>query len=537
MAESYRLMADYNTLDWLLALVPLIAVLGLMVGRGWNTNRAGLVGWGLALLLAAGRFGAGRDALGFAQVKALVLTADVLLIIWAALLLYQVVERAGALAVIAEGLTGLTGDHIVQVLLLGWAFASFLQGVGGFGVPVAITAPLLIGLGVPQVRAVVIPALGHGWAVTFGSLAASFIMLFNTTGIPGEELAAQPAILLGVLCYTTGLMGAHALDGWRGVRRGLPYVLVTGTAMSATQYALATHHLWTVGAAGGGAAGVAASVLWMRWSRRREHPRAGEAPVAPSVPTRPAPNPSRPRPSLRLAVAGYVILVALALLLRGIQPVKDFLGRWALAVDIPASTTERGWTVPAEDDAGFGLPGHAGLVILYSTAIAWWLYRRAGLYAPGAGRAVLRESGRRALKSGVGVFLMVALSFTMARAGMMRILADGLSEAVPGTLYPFVAPLIGALGAFVTGSNVNSNAVFAALQLDTAELLGLSVFTILAAQTSAAAVISVMSPAKITVGASTVGANEGVVLRWLLGYGAVMVLLTGALAWIGINVL
>ncbi len=130
---------------------------------------------------------------------------------------------------------------------------------------------------------------------------------------------------------------------------------------------------------------------------------------------------------------------------------------------------------------------------------------------------------------------MVAVAATMARAGMIEILADGLSTAVPGDLYAFVAPLIGALGAFVTGSNVNSNAVFGMLQRDTAELLGLPVLTILAAQTAAAAVISVMSPAKVTVGCSTVGANEGAVLRRLLGYGVVMVLMVGVMAWIGVQ--
>ncbi len=62
----------------------------------------------------------------------------------------------------------------MQALLICWPFASFLQGVGGFGVPVAVTAPLLIGLGFTPLVAVVAPSLGHGWSVTFGSLGTSF---------------------------------------------------------------------------------------------------------------------------------------------------------------------------------------------------------------------------------------------------------------------------------------------------------------------------------------------------------------------------
>ncbi|MBN1202547.1 MAG: L-lactate permease [Anaerolineae bacterium] len=522
---------DFNTLDWMLALLPTLAVLGLMVILSWSARQAGLVGWLLALGLAAWRFGAGADALGYAQVKALLLTADVSLIIWAALLLYTIVDRAGALAVIANALSGLTSDTMIQVLLLGWVFTSFLQGVGGFGVPVAIVAPLLIGLGVPQVRAVVIPSLGHSWAVTFGSLAASFVMLTRTVDMPGEELAPAPAIMLGVLCYVTGLMSAHAFDGWRGVRRALPFVLVAGTAMSGAQYILATNGLWTIGAIGGGLAGLVVSILWIRRNHR---------PVAVATPdstTLPAPtNPDRPLPSVRLALAGYAILVMLALLLRGVGPVKEFLGRWAVAVDLPATTTDRDYTAEAVEDAGFDIPAHPGIVILYSAAIAYVLYRRRGLYAPGTGREILAQSGRRALRSALGVFMMVAIAATMARSGMIDILADGMSRSIPGDLYAFVAPLLGALGAFVTGSNVNSNAVFGELQRSTAQLLGLSVVTILGAQTSAAAVISMLSPAKVAVGCSTVDANEGVVLRWLLGYGAVVILLIGVMAWIRLHV-
>lgn len=510
---------NYNTLDWLLALTPTAAVLGLMVFLDWKTSRAGLVGWLLALALAVWRFGAGAQTLGYAQVKALILTVDVVLIIWAALLLFYIVDRAGALHVIASSLSSLTSDLLLQTLLLGWVFATFLQGVGGFGVPVAITAPLLVGLGVPAMRAVVIPSLGHSWAVTFGSLAASFVMLISVSGIPGETLAPTPALMLGLLGYVTGLMCAHALDGWRGVRRGLPFVLVTGTAMSATQYLLATHRLWTIGASGAGLVGLVVSVIWIRRQKRPPAPRSCPA--------------ERPTPSVWLAMSGYVILIILALTLRGIVPIKEYLDRWALAVDIPATTTDRGWSVPRENDAGFGIPGHPGLIILYSGLIAYVLLRRQGFYAPRAGRDILRQASQRAWRTGVGVFMMVGIAATMTRAGMIDVLARGLSASIPGDLYAFIAPLIGALGAFVTGSNVNSNAVFGQLQKSAAELLGLSVLTILGAQTAAAAVISVLSPAKVTVGCSTVDAGEGEVLRRLLGYGLILVLLVGIMAWIG----
>lgn len=523
---------DFNTLDWLLALAPPLAVLGLMVVRGWDSGRAGLAGWLAAVILAAARFGAGARALGVAQLEALILVVDVALIVWGALLLYHTVERAGALAVIAGALARLSADRLVQALLLGWVFASFLQGIGGFGVPMAIVAPLLIGIGVPRGRAVVIPALGHSWAVTFGSLGVPFVVLVETVDLPGERLARPAALLLAALGYAAALMAAHALEGRAGMRRALPFVVVVGTAMGAAQFALATNGLWTLGAVGAGLAGFVAAAGWLRWQRSRQ-------PVSLPVTSADGPllnRPARPRPTLALAMAGYVILIGLALPLRGIEPLRVAVDRLALTVDLPATTTERGWHMAREENEGFGIPAHPGLLIVYSSAMVFALYRRRGCYEDGAGRAILVASARQALRVLPGILLMVALGATMTRAGMIAVLAEGLGRVISGALYAFAAPVIGALGAFVTGSNVASNAVFGMLQRSTAELLDLPVLLILGAQTAAAAVISVMSPAKVAVGASTVGAAEGEVIRRLLGYGAILVALTGVLTWVAVFV-
>ena len=118
---------------------------------------------------------------------------------------------------------------------------------------------------------------------------------------------------------------------------------------------------------------------------------------------------------------------------------------------------------------------------------------------------------------------------------MTDTLARGLAEST-GALFPLVAPWIGALGAFMTGSNTNSNVVFGALQLRTAELTGYSAAIILAAQTAGAALASVMAPTKVVVGASTAGmaGKEGDVLRKLIPYTALLVLLISVLTALGI---
>ncbi len=107
---------------------------------------------------------------------------------------------------------------------------------------------------------------------------------------------------------------------------------------------------------------------------------------------------------------------------------------------------------------------------------------------------------------------------------MTRQLALGLSSGIQ-SIYPLVAPWIGAIGAFMTGSNTNSNVVFGLLQLETARILMLPVSIILAGQTAGAALASVIAPTKMVVGASTAGMSgrEGEIMRALIGYTLVLV--------------
>jgi lactate permease len=121
---------------------------------------------------------------------------------------------------------------------------------------------------------------------------------------------------------------------------------------------------------------------------------------------------------------------------------------------------------------------------------------------------------------------MVSMAVIMAHAGMTEVLAKGLSSST-SAYFPLVAPWIGGLGAFITGSNTNSNVVFAALQMRTAELIGLQVAIILAAQTTGGAIGSVVAPTKVIVGASTTGAagEEGAIMRKLIIYVVLLIAL------------
>ena len=128
---------------------------------------------------------------------------------------------------------------------------------------------------------------------------------------------------------------------------------------------------------------------------------------------------------------------------------------------------------------------------------------------------------------------MVGIAMIMSHTKMTGVLATGISNIVNKDFYPVAAPFIGALGAFITGSNSNSNVLFSGLQMETAELLGISVPIILAAQTAGAAMGSMMAPAKVILGCATVGlgSEEGQVIGKILTYGLFLVFVVGISAF------
>lgn len=223
------------------------------------------------------------------------------------------------------------------------------------------------------------------------------------------------------------------------------------------------------------------------------------------------------------ALAPYGLLVAIVLIAL-IPPVRAFLGQVVIRAHFPELATARGWVVEAETGRTINLFGHAGALLTYASLIAYGLYRWRGNYTPGAVGRILRGVAKRGARAGLGTLAMVGMAVTMEQAGMTHLLAEGIARAV-GRAFPLAAPFIGALGAFMTGSNTNSNVVFGDLQQSVATLIGVSPLVILAAQTAGGAIGSAFAPAKIIVGCSTVDADEGPVLRKVMRYGLAIVAL------------
>ncbi len=505
---------DLTLLNWLLALLPVLTVLVLMVGLGWGGSRAGSAGFISALALSLLVFGGDFQLIVVAVGKSILLAVDVLYIVWMALFFYNVTYEAGTVALIGKSLPRLTADRAAQSLLISWVFVSLLQGVGGFGVPIAVVAPLLVGLGYTATQSVIMASLGHGWAVTFGSLGTSFVALTAVTGLPGEVLAHDAALVLGLACLFSGALVAYVSAGWGGFLRSIPMLLIVGAAMGLTQWWIATHGMWTLGSTTGALAGALVGVLYVLSPLHRG--KAGKAKPA-------ADDDSR---SLTLALSAYGILLVLAFSTNLIAPLQALVDSLLIKIEFPALSTAFGWQVPAELGRAISVFGHPGAILFYAGCISFLLYRQAGYYASDGVWGKIWSSVRKsALKSTISILALVAMASLMTHSGMTQMIARGISETVSASVYPLFAPFIGTLGAFMTGSNTNSNVVFGALQQETASLLALSVPIALAGQTAGASLGSVLAPAKIIVGCSTVGlaGQEGPVIRTMLLLGLIPV--------------
>ncbi len=519
-------------LTWLLAFSPIAVVLVLMVGFRWGAKQAGPVGWIVAVAAAWLRFGAGLELLAFSQLRGLLLTLYVLYIIWMALLLYRVVDEAGALERIAAGIARLTADPTMQLLVIAWAFSSFVQGVAGFGVGLAVVAPMLVGLGFSPVVALASVAIGHSWAVTFGSMASSFQALMAASGLPGTDLAPWSAALLGVACFACGFGAIWVHQGWRSVRKGWPALLVMGTVMAGVQAGLAVSGLWNLGGFGAGLAGLAAGAWVARLPRYQSTTSQSTDSSIPRFPDSPIPLP------LWQALAPYLLLIVVVTAAELWPWLNDVLNRVQIAVHFPRVQTSYGWTTPAGTGRTISVFGHAGALLAYVALAAYAYYKLTGRYTPGVERRIVRRTVKSGWPSSVGIASMVGFAVAMDNSGMVYVLARGLSQ-VAGPVYPLVSPFIGLLGAFMTGSNTNSNVVFTPLQQQAAALLNISALVILGAQTTGGALGSMIAPAKIIVGCTTVGlaGQEGRVLKRTLLPGLLITGLVGALAWMAVALL
>ena len=164
---------DLNVINILLSALPLLILLAAILILKWSAPKAGATAFLAVATIALLFFGVDSKLLAIGSAKGLSLSLFVLSIIWSSVLLYNIVDEIGGIDVIGRTMTRLVSDPLAQALVVGWAFSGFMQGIAGFGVPVAVVAPLMVFMGFTPALAAAIVLIGHSWAVTFGSVGSS----------------------------------------------------------------------------------------------------------------------------------------------------------------------------------------------------------------------------------------------------------------------------------------------------------------------------------------------------------------------------
>ena len=475
--------------------------------------------------------GADIGILAIGSSKGLSLSIFILSILFSSVLLYNVIDRLGGIEIIGRTMTRLVGGPLAQALVVGWAFSGFMQGVAGFGVPVAVVTPLLVFMGFRPVKAAAIVLVGHAWAVSFGSLGSSFYTLTLMTGIPTDEIGPHKALLLALPTLLSGLAVAHIQGGTSAIRKGAIAIFVMSFAMACSTWLMSYFGIPQVASIASGLLGCTVGWVIIRVGLLRD---SAERDTLSTTQTNSA---KYPRYQFHLMFLPYYLVVLLSFLSQ-VPAVKELGTTWYLGLNYPETETALGFvTAEQEGYARIKLFGHPAPLILTALLISYLTYRAMGLWVAGTAISAFRQTYKQSMPSGVGVATMIMMAIVMSDVGMTTLLGKAIGQST-SVIFPILSPFMGMLGTFLTGSNTSSNIMFGALQTEIASSLGIDMVTIAATQSISGGISSAIAPAKVLVGTTVVGLSgrENEVLRKTVPYCIAITIMLGLQAWIFVHV-
>lgn len=548
----------------ILAALPILFAASLLVAFRWPARRVMplvyLLTIGIGILLWEMSF----SVIAASTIQGLFITFDILLIVFGAILLLAVLKQSGAIPVIRQMFVDISPDRRVQVIIIAWLFGSFLEGASGFGTPAAIVAPLLVALGFPAMAAVMIGLMVQSTAVTFGAVGTP-VLIGVTGGLESPALTArlaevgltfndyrllitaQAAIIHGIvgtlmptfmIVMMTRFFGQNR--AWTEGMSILPFALFSGLAFTLpymlTGVLLGPEFPSLLGALVGLAIVITATrrgfllpadtwdfpaesewpAEWLGTIGGSKKSASQNAELAEDVPQvevdvhAPAESPARPM-SVWMAWLPYGLLAVGLVLTRlpalGIgEWLRDALRiQWESIFNTPISAS----TTPLY------LPAAVLLLVVFLTI---GLHRMRGNQV----RAAFSEASGILLSAGFVLLFAVPMvrvyinsGFNAANLPSMPIAMAEWAAANVGPVWPLLAPTIGALGAFIAGSNTISNLMFSLFQFSIAEQLAVSGALVVALQAVGAAAGNMIAIHNIVAAAATVGllGREGALLR------------------------
>ena len=432
-------------------------------------------------------------------------------IIIVAVFLYKISVKTGQFDIIRSSILSITEDQRLQMLFVGFAFGTFLEGAAGFGAPVAITAALLVGLGFKPLYAAGLCLIVNTAPVAFGAMGIPIIVAGQVSGVETMEISQMvgrqlPFMVIIVLFWIMAIM-----DGWRGVKETWPAVIVGGGSFAIAQYLTSNFvgpELPDITAAI--AALVSLTILLKYWQPKHIFRFENEEGVQ-NIDLAAERKKKYTIAQIAKAWSPFAILTAMVTIW-SVKPFKDLFTKdgalhdMVFSIKVPylhQMIQKMPPVVPEIKDYDaiykFDWFSATGTAIMFA-AIITIIYLK---MKPKDAIVTFAETVNELKIPIYSIGMVLAFAFIANYSGMSATLALALAHT--GQAFTFFSPFLGWLGVFLTGSDTSANALFAALQATTAQQIGVPEVLLVAANTSGGVTGKMISPQSIAIACAAVG--------------------------------
>ncbi|MEJ2898059.1 L-lactate permease [Acinetobacter sp. NS-4] len=436
-------------------------------------------------------------------------------IIIGAVFLYKISVKTGQFDIIRSSILSITEDQRLQMLFVGFAFGTFLEGAAGFGAPVAITAALLVGLGFKPLYAAGLCLIVNTAPVAFGAMGIPIIVAGQVSGVDTHEISQMvgrqlPFMVPIVLFWIMAIM-----DGWRGVKETWPAVIVGGGSFAIAQYLTSNFvgpELPDITASI--ASLVSLTILLKFWQPKHIFRFADQdANVDEADAQQLAAQKQQKYSIAQIAKAWspFAILTAMVTLW-SIKPFKDLFAKDGALHDLVISIKvpylhqliqKMPPVVPEIKDYDaiykFDWISATGTAIFIAAIITIIFLKM----KPKVAVITFGETINELKVPIYSIGMVLAFAFIANYSGMSATLALALAHT--GQAFTFFSPFLGWIGVFLTGSDTSANALFSALQATTAQQIGVPEVLLVAANTSGGVTGKMISPQSIAIACAAVG--------------------------------
>lgn len=512
---------DFTPLRYIIAWIPVLLVLVGMVLFRMSATKTGLASWILGCILAMLFFGFDFMATTLATAKGTLLAFDIMVIIGGALFLYFVVETSGAIEKIKWSIIGLTKDRLMQVLLIAVGFAGFLHGIAGFGVPPAVTAPILMALGFSAMDACLLTLIGYSSYMVWGTWGVGPTTGASLTNIPIANLVPTIGVLEAPLWFMEPILGIWLVMGMATLKKyWVPIVVQSAVGTSVMLILSIGFRMPEFIGWMSGAAAMFTSYLFTRSEKYKGNDQAAFAPIAGGSQAAALQGGYTGSMGLFRAIFPYLLVIAVLFPIKVWVPLNTALNSVVISIGLGGAAGTWAWKPLTQ----------IGVLLAVCSVVGGLVQ---GLDGKGFATAV-KKTMVPFVPSAIACFGFLTMSEVLNESQMMKILAIGTAAIVGGLVYPFVAPFVGWMGCVITGSGVSTNILFARFQQDMAGQLNQDQILYVATNNSGGGASSMSTPNKIIPAAAITGllGKEGEVMRRTIPISLALTALVGVITWI-----